>query len=123
MNDKHKAFVEAFVENGGNSTAAYKAAGYSGDSGNASRMARKLSVEINEAYRAKMASFSGKVLSRLEQIIMSENTAPRDVINAAANWLDRSGLPRGSTVALNQKVDDQNERPLLKRMCEDSVLS
>lgn len=122
MNEKHRAFVEIFVENGGNATAAYKAAGYNGDSGNASRMARKLSNQINDAYRAKMTSFSGKVLSRLEQIIMSQDTAPRDVIAAASNWLDRSGLQRGSTVDLTQRVEPKEERPLLKRWTGKNIM-
>ena len=115
--DMQKAFIEQYVENGGNAAKAYRAAGYAGDSGNANRLVRKLAGEINEALRNRMVSSSGKILKRLEAIIMDSETAPRDVINAAANWLDRSGLPRASQVAVDQRVQTE-ERPLLKQISE-----
>lgn len=116
--DMQKAFIERYVENGGNAAHAYREAGYAGDSGNANRLVRKLAGEINEALRNRMVSSSGKILTRLEAIIMDSETAPRDVINAAANWLDRSGLPRASQVAVDQKVQTE-ERPLLKRIMDN----
>jgi hypothetical protein len=42
--------------------------------------------------------------SKLEEVMRDEATAPRDKINAANSWLDRTGVARSSTVALKDET-------------------
>ena len=77
-NDRQSRFVDAYVQNGGNATAAMAEAGYSPDSANAARMVKRLSKEITAALQQTMATKAGDALSVMYQIMMSEEAAPRD---------------------------------------------
>jgi phage terminase small subunit len=94
-NDRQSRFVEAYVQNGGNATAAMAEAGYSPDSANAARMVKKLSKQITAALQETMATKAGDALSVMYKIMMSEEAAPRDRLRACSEWLDRcSNLSR-----------------------------
>jgi len=98
LSEQQAAFIEAFVDNGGNAIKAAKAAGYAADRSNASKLVRRLSAEINSQLQRKMASKTSMALSVLELIMSDPTAAPRDRLRAAAEILDRAGgLSRHST--------------------------
>ena len=89
--EQQMAFVEAYVENGGNATKAAKAAGFSGDASNASKLVRRLSNDIAAAFQQTLASKAGQALQVLEAVMLNDAAAPRDRLRAASEILDRAG--------------------------------
>ena len=99
------AFIEAFVELG-DATKAYKAAGYAGDRSNAHRLVQRLSSEINQRLQSRMAMSTSVALKVLEDIMINEDNAPRDRLNAVSSWLDRAGVARASTMQMDVKTTE-----------------
>lgn len=107
LTEKQISFIEHFVELN-DATKAYYLAGYAkGDKSNAHKLVRRLSVEINEALQSRMATSTSLALKTLESIMASADTAPRDRINAANSWLDRTGISRASTVAIDRSSSER----------------
>ena len=100
------SFIDSFVETG-SATKAYKLAGYAGDRSNASRLVQKLSSEINAKLQSRMAMSTAVALNVLESIMVNEDNAPRDRLNAVSSFLDRSGIARASTQQINLNQLDQ----------------
>lgn len=98
-------FIEAFVELG-DATKAYKLAGYAGDRSNAHRLVTRLSTEINSRLQSRMAMSTSVALKVLEDIMINEDNAPRDRLNAVSSWLDRAGVARASTMQMDVKTTE-----------------
>lgn len=111
LTERQAAFIDNFVELN-DAAAAYEKAGYAADGSNANKLVQRLSTEINAQLKTKMALFTGLALSTLENVMRDEATAPRDKINAANSWLDRTGVARSSTLAVKDETPIRNWTPV-----------
>ena len=103
LTERQQLFIDNFVELN-DAAAAYEKAGYAADASNANKRVQRLSTEINAQLKTKMALSTGLALSTLEAVMRDEATAPRDKINAANSWLDRTGVARASTFNVEAKA-------------------
>mgnify|MGYP003678478653 CR=1 FL=1 len=111
LTERQVSFIDNFVELN-DAAAAYEKAGYAADPSNANKLVSRLSTEINAQLQTKMALSTGLALSTLEAVMRDEATAPRDKINAANSWLDRTGVARSSTVGVKDETPQQRWKPV-----------
>ena len=108
LTERQAAFIDNFVELN-DAAAAYEKAGYAADPSNANKLVQRLSTEITAQLQTKMALSTGLALSTLENVMRDEATAPRDKINAANSWLDRTGVARASTFNVEAKAPPERK--------------